>query len=60
LGAKQGMITMDQCLMKFFEEGRITAEEAYLKANEKKKFQPMMDMEIAEALKEKEKQATGQ
>jgi twitching motility protein PilT len=59
LGAKQGMQTMDQCLMKYLEEGRITAEEAYLKANEKKKFQPMMDMEIAEALKEKEKQGAG-
>ena len=49
LNAKAGMQTMDQCLMKFFEEGKITAEQAYLKANEKKKFQPLMEKEAAEA-----------
>ncbi|HEY5039198.1 MAG TPA: PilT/PilU family type 4a pilus ATPase, partial [bacterium] len=45
--AKFGMQTMDHCLMRFIEEGRITAEQAYLKANDKKKFQPLMDKELA-------------
>jgi twitching motility protein PilT len=44
-----GMQSMDQCLMRFFEEGRITAEQAYLKANEKKKFQSLMEKEQAAA-----------
>jgi twitching motility protein PilT len=49
---KQGMQTMDQCLMKYLEEGKITAEQAYLKANDKKKFQPLVERETAEARKE--------
>lgn len=44
-----GMQSMDQCLMKYLEEGRITAEQAYLKANDKKKFFPLMEKELAEA-----------
>jgi twitching motility protein PilT len=63
LGGKQGMQTMDQCLQKFFEDGKITAQEAYLKANEKKRFQPLIDQEEAEekaaALKEKQKSPFG-
>src|SRR5580692_12975377 len=45
LNQKIGMQTMDQCLMKYLEEGKITAEQAYLKASEKKKFHPMMEQE---------------
>lgn len=52
LNTKSGMQTMDQCLLRFYEEGRITAEQAYLKANEKKKFQALVEEETA-----KEKQA---
>lgn len=57
LNTKAGMQTMDQCLMKFFEEGKITAEQAYLKANEKKKFQPLMEREAADAKAEAQKAA---
>ncbi|HET9869074.1 MAG TPA: type IV pilus twitching motility protein PilT [bacterium] len=49
MSAKNGMQTMDQCLMKYIEEGKITAEQAYLKANDKKKFQALMEKEAAEA-----------
>jgi twitching motility protein PilT len=58
LNSKVGMQTMDQCLMKYFNEGRITAMEAYLKANDKKRFQPLAEKEQAETEKtenEKEK-----
>ncbi len=55
--AKQGMQTMDQCLMKYLEEGKITAEQAYLKANDKKKFHQLMEAELAQTHKEKEKTA---
>jgi len=49
LNGKIGMQTMDQCLLNFLEEGKITAEQAYLKATEKKKFYPMMEKELAMA-----------
>jgi len=49
LSGKIGMQTMDQCLMRYFEDGKITAEQAYLKANEKKRFYPMMEKELAAA-----------
>jgi Tfp pilus assembly ATPase PilU len=39
------MQTMDQCLQKFYDDGKITAQEAYLKANEKKRFQPLVEKE---------------
>jgi len=59
LGSKQGMQTMDQCLMNFYEEGKITAHEAYMKSNEKKKFQILVDQDEAkakaEALRQKQK-----
>jgi len=57
LNAKVGMQTMDQCLMKFLEAGKITAEQAYLKANEKKRFQPLMEKEAAEAKVEAQRAA---
>ncbi len=37
LNAKVGMQTMDQCLMKYLEAGKITAEQAYLKAERQKR-----------------------
>ncbi len=49
LSGKAGMQTMDQCLMRYLEADKITAEQAYLKANEKKRFQPLMEKELAEA-----------
>jgi twitching motility protein PilT len=49
LNSKSGMQTMDQCLMRYFQDGRITAEQAYLKANEKKTFHALMEKELAEA-----------
>jgi twitching motility protein PilT len=55
LNGKVGMQTMDQCLMRYFEEGKITAEQAYLKASEKKKFQPLMEQEAAAAKMEQQK-----
>jgi twitching motility protein PilT len=54
LNTKIGMQTMDQCLMKFLEEEKITAEQAYLKANEKKKFLPLMEKELAAAKQEQQ------
>jgi twitching motility protein PilT len=57
LNTKVGMQTMDQCLMRFLEADKITAEQAYLKANEKKKFQPLMEKEMAEAKMEAQKAA---
>jgi twitching motility protein PilT len=51
MSSKNGMQTMDQCLAKFIEEGKITAEQAYVKANDKKKFQLLMEKELAEAPK---------
>jgi len=55
LNGKVGMQTMDQCLMRYFEEGKITAEQAYLKANEKKKFYPLMEKELAQNKQENQK-----
>jgi twitching motility protein PilT len=47
LSGNQGMQTMDTCLMNFYKADRITARQAYLKAIDKKKFQALMDKEIA-------------
>jgi len=55
LSTKMGMQTMDQCLMNFLGEEKITAEQAYLKANDKKKFQPLMERELAAAKQEQQK-----
>jgi twitching motility protein PilT len=40
-----GMQTMDQCLKKFYDEGRITARTAYLKALDPKKFAALAEAE---------------
>src|SRR5438874_185456 len=42
---EQGMQLMDQDLMRLFKEGRISAEDAYVKATSKKDFQPFVDEE---------------
>ena len=60
LNGKMGMQTMDQCLLKYFEEGKITAEQAYLKASEKKKFFAVMEQEIAAAKLEQNKALKGE
>ena len=41
----QGMQSMDQCLQRFYDEGRITGRTAYLKALDKKKFRPLAEKE---------------
>jgi twitching motility protein PilT len=38
LGSQMGMVLMDDCLMKLINEGKITREEAYLKAIDKSRF----------------------
>ena len=40
-----GMQTMDQCLKKFYDEGKITARTAYLKALDPKKFSALAEAE---------------
>ena len=40
---EQGMQLMDTDLMRLLKEGRITAEDAYVKAVSKKEFEPFMD-----------------
>jgi twitching motility protein PilT len=40
-----GMQSMDQCLYRFYEEGRITGRTAYLKSLDKKKFAPLAEKE---------------
>jgi twitching motility protein PilT len=42
-----GMQTMDQCLKRLMDEGKINARTAYLKAADKKKFQALVDAEAA-------------
>ena len=42
-----GMQSMDQCLQRYYDEGRITGRTAYLKALEKKKFRPLAEAEGA-------------
>jgi twitching motility protein PilT len=41
----QGMQSMDQCLQKYYDEGKITGRTAYLKALDKKKFRPLAEKE---------------
>ena len=55
LNGKAGMQTMDQCLMRYLDEGKITAEQAYLKANDKKQFYMRMEQELAAAKLEQPK-----
>jgi twitching motility protein PilT len=40
-----GMQSMDQCLQRYYDEGRITGRTAYLKALEKKKFRALAEAE---------------
>ncbi len=47
ISGNQGMQTMDMCLMNLFKADRISAKQAYLKALDKKKFQALLDKEIA-------------
>jgi twitching motility protein PilT len=47
ISGNQGMQTMDACLMNLYQSGKITAKQAYLKAIDKKKFQSMMEKEVA-------------
>ena len=42
---EQGMQMMDTDLMRLFKEGKITAEDAYVKAVSKKDFEPLVDEE---------------
>src|SRR5437773_11064958 len=42
---EQGMQMMDTDLMRLFKEGKITAEDAYIKAVSKKDFEPLVDEE---------------
>ncbi len=47
-GRAKGMCMMDDSLMEKLEEGRITAEAAYLKAQDKTRFEPLMKKELAD------------
>ncbi len=47
MSGQQGMLTMDHCLINFYQAGKISARQAYLKANDKKKFQAPMEKELA-------------
>jgi Tfp pilus assembly ATPase PilU len=42
---EQGMQMMDNDLMRLFKEGKISAEDAYVKAVSKKDFEPLVDEE---------------
>ena len=46
-GRSKGMCMMDDSLMEKLEEGKITAEAAYLKAQDKARFEPLMKEEEA-------------
>ncbi len=46
---EQGMQLMDTDLMRLFKEGKITAQDAYVKAVSKKEFEPLVEEEEKEA-----------
>ena len=48
-GKAQGMQIMDDALFAMVEQGMVTAEEAYKKASEKSRFEPLMGGEAASA-----------
>ncbi len=50
-GGGDGMITMDDRLNQLFEAKSISAKEAYMKALDKKRFEPLVKAEEAEAAK---------
>jgi twitching motility protein PilT len=41
-GKKYGMILLDDYIMELFKSGKISADEAYAKSNEKAKFRPLL------------------
>ena len=41
-GKKYGMILLDDSIMDLFQQGKISAEEAYAKANDKGRFRPLL------------------
>jgi twitching motility protein PilT len=42
-GKKYGMQTMDDAIMELFNKGKISADDAYMKANEKGRFRPLLN-----------------
>ncbi len=59
MSSAQEMQTMDQCLMNYYQKGMISAEQAYLKASEKKMFFPLMEKEMIASKLEKQRAAMG-
>jgi twitching motility protein PilT len=41
-GKKYGMVLLDDYIMELFQSGKISADEAYAKANEKARFRPLL------------------
>jgi len=41
-GKKYGMVLLDDSIMELYKKGRISAEEAYAKSNEKGRFRPLL------------------
>ncbi|UCD79172.1 MAG: type IV pilus twitching motility protein PilT [Desulfobacterales bacterium] len=41
-GKKYGMVLLDDSIMELFKKGKISAEEAYAKSNEKGRFRPLL------------------
>ena len=46
-GVGRGMMAMDNSIQKQYDAGNISAEEAYMKASDKARFQPLMEEERA-------------
>ncbi len=42
-GKSQGMRAMDDVLFQFAKDGKVTARDAYMKATDKQKFEPLLD-----------------
>jgi twitching motility protein PilT len=47
-GKREGMQIMDDVLERYVKEGRIDGKAAYMKANEKARFEPYLDSEVLE------------
>jgi len=41
-GKKYGMQLLDDAIMELYQHGKISADDAYSKANEKSKFRPLL------------------
>jgi twitching motility protein PilT len=41
-GKKYGMQLLDDAIMELYNKGRISAEDAYMKANDKGRFRPLL------------------